>query len=110
MGLFGALFGKPNYNNITVSQLSEELKSKKDKQFIDVRTQAEFKDSHIRDFKNMPLQTLGNNLNKLDKNKPVYVICQSGGRSANASGLLSKAGFDKVYNIKGGMMAWKSQK
>lgn len=110
MGLFSGLFGKAKYNSISVSELGEELKSKKGKQFVDVRTKAEFKENHIRDFDNMPLQNLANNLNKLDKTKPVYVICRSGGRSSSACGLLSKSGFENVYNVKGGMMAWESQK
>ncbi len=42
----------------------------------------------------------------LDKNKPVYIYCASGGRSKKAQGLMSKAGFKETYNLLGGFGAW----
>ncbi|WEG12125.1 rhodanese-like domain-containing protein [Pullulanibacillus sp. KACC 23026] len=77
------------------------------KQFIDVRTPGEFKAKHIREFQNMPLNTLGQQAQQvLSKDKEVIVICQSGMRSSQASKLLKKMGFEKVTNVRGGMSAW----
>jgi rhodanese-related sulfurtransferase len=43
---------------------------------------------------------------KLDKNRPVYVICNSGNRSRQAAAILVEQGFTQVYNVAGGIKAW----
>lgn len=91
--------------NITVQQAKEKF-SHKDVQFIDVRTPGEYKANHRPPFKNIPLSSLTNKLDQLEKDKDIVVICQSGMRSANAAKLLRKHGFEKIYNVKGGMGAW----
>ncbi len=78
----------------------------KDVQFIDVRTEAEYAGGHAPKAVNFPLDTLEKDLSRLDKNKPVYVICQTGTRSQKGSEILLKAGFTDVYNIGGGTSAW----
>ena len=89
---------------------TEELKGMlqdKTKQFVDVRTPAEYKGRHIKEFKNIPLQGLHAKLNQLDKSKEVVVICQGGMRSSKAAALLKKSGFSNVLNVRGGMSAWR---
>lgn len=46
---------------------------------------------------------------EFDKGKPVYVYCKAGGRSANASQKLINMGYTDVYNLLGGMDAWKAK-
>ncbi|WP_449538933.1 rhodanese-like domain-containing protein [Ferdinandcohnia sp. Marseille-Q9671] len=92
--------------NITTAELKSEL-TKKEKQFIDVRTPGEFKGYHIKGFKNMPLHQLSQKANELSKEKEVVVICQSGMRSQKASKLLKKLGFKNITNVKGGVSAWR---
>ena len=46
-------------------------------------------------------------LAELDKNKPVLVYCAIGGRSSKAMAIMKKEGFKEVYNLEGGMTAWK---
>lgn len=66
---------------------------------IDVRTKAEFSSGHIKGSKNIPLQTLPANLNKLkNKDKPVITCCASGMRSASAKNVLKSNGFSNVHN------------
>jgi phage shock protein E len=66
---------------------------------VDVRTKAEFSSGHIKGSKNIPLQSLPANLNKLkDKDKPVITCCASGMRSASAKSMLKSNGFTNVYN------------
>lgn len=91
--------------NITVQEAKDKFKDK-NIQFIDVRTQGEYKANHRPQFKNIPLSDLPTKANKLDKDKAVVVICQSGMRSAKAAKILKKQGFAKIYNVKGGMNAW----
>ncbi|MEJ9152341.1 rhodanese-like domain-containing protein [Bacillus smithii] len=90
---------------ISAAQLKQELR-KKDVHYIDVRTPMEFQTNHIPGFKNIPLHELPKRVHELSKDKEVIVICQSGMRSAKASKLLKKLGFQRVTNVKGGMNAW----
>lgn len=63
---------------------------------IDVRTPTEFKSGHAKGSQNIPLQNLSSKINKL-KNKEVVLVCRSGGRAAQAKGLLKQNGI-KAYN------------
>ncbi|WP_188455329.1 rhodanese-like domain-containing protein [Virgibacillus oceani] len=78
----------------------------KNVQFIDVRTPQEYQANHRKPFKNIPLSQLTQQTNKLNKNKEVVVICQSGMRSMKAAKILKKHGFESVTNVKGGMSSW----
>jgi rhodanese-related sulfurtransferase len=77
---------------------------------LDVRSEAEYKSGHIADALNIPVSQLKSRLDKLGFSKadPVVVYCQSGSRSARACALLAKNGYEKVYNLGGGIMAWQS--
>lgn len=90
---------------ITTGQLKSYLDNSQI-QFIDVRTPSEYKGSHIRQFKNIPLHQLSQKLDGLSREKDVVVICQSGMRSNKASKILKQSGFKNVINVKGGMSAW----
>jgi rhodanese-related sulfurtransferase len=86
---------------------AETAVSKAYSQFIDVRTPEEYSAGHAARSVNIPLDTLPSNLDRLEKNEPVYLICESGGRSQQAASILKNAGFDNVLNIKGGTAAWR---
>lgn len=99
---------KPAKGVRTVS--TDELKDMlKDKgiQFVDVRSPGEYKGRHIKEFKNIPLNTLNSKIASLKKDQEIVVICQSGMRSSQAAGQLKKAGFTNVVNVRGGMSAWR---
>lgn len=91
---------------ITVAEAKQAV-DVKDVQFIDVRTKEEYAGGHAPKAVNFPLDDLENNLGKLDKDKPVYVICQSGRRSQKGAEILQKDGFKSLYNISGGTSAWE---
>lgn len=80
-------------------------------QIVDVREAPEFIDQlgHLPDAKLVPLSQLMARIDELDRERPVVAVCRSGVRSAQASVLLSKAGFDKVANLAGGMLRWKAE-
>ncbi|MDQ0270438.1 rhodanese-related sulfurtransferase [Cytobacillus purgationiresistens] len=88
-----------------MAELRTELGAK-DKQFIDVRTQGEYKARSINQFKNIPLHDITVKASGLSKDQEVVVICQSGMRSNKASKLLKQQGFQKITNVRGGMNAW----
>jgi rhodanese-related sulfurtransferase len=96
---------KAEIKQISVGRASDDT-TKENVQFIDVRTDSEYKSGHAPKALNMPLDALDGELAKLDKEKPVYVICQTGRRSQTAAETLKKAGFTDVYNITGGTSAW----
>ena len=65
---------------------------------LDVRTKAEYQQGHIRGSINIPLQSLDNNISKLNRDKPVITCCASGMRSGSAKMILRSKGFSQVYN------------
>ena len=77
-------------------------------QFIDVRTPEEYAAGHAYRARNIPLDTLMTNLDKLEKNEPVYLICQTGRRSLEAARMLNEAGFPQTISIAGGTAAWQT--
>ncbi|MFZ2449222.1 MAG: rhodanese-like domain-containing protein [Methylovulum miyakonense] len=76
---------------------------------IDVREPLEFTESHIENAMNTPLSKLPEQLASLGtyKKTPILIACQTGTRSATAGKLLTKAGFEQVFVITGGMAAWE---
>jgi rhodanese-related sulfurtransferase len=76
-------------------------------QFIDVRTPEEFNSGHAARTRNIPLDTLIQNVDKLERNEPVYIICQTGKRSMKAAQMLNEAGFPRTVSIAGGTTAWQ---
>jgi len=75
--------------------------------FIDVRTAEEYAEGHIQGATLIPVQELAERINEVPKDKQVYLYCHSGRRSANAAGLLAKAGYTNIENVLGGITAWK---
>lgn len=68
---------------------------------LDVRTTGEYRCGHIDGFRNIPVDELRERLDELEKEKPVYVVCQSGLRSYIATRILAGHGYN-AYNFSGG--------
>jgi glyoxylase-like metal-dependent hydrolase (beta-lactamase superfamily II)/rhodanese-related sulfurtransferase len=79
-------------------------------QIVDVREPDEFDGSlgHLPGARLIPLGSLMQRTGELSKTTPIVVVCRSGARSAQASVLLAKAGFEKVANLAGGMLRWRT--
>lgn len=77
-------------------------------QLVDVRTPEEFALGHAYRARNIPLDTLTANLDKIEKNEPVYLICAAGNRSKQGAKILVDAGFSQAVSITGGTEAWKA--
>jgi len=95
---------------VSVNEVGELIKTEKYLQFIDVRRPAEHAGGHAERTWNIPLNALSRELDRLDPNAPVYVICQSGYRSSIAASILENAGVRKIYNVTGGTTAWINEK
>ena len=80
-----------------------------DGQIIDVRTPGEWAEGTMKDAHKINLYDADfkAQIEKLDKTKPIYVYCKVGGRSGQAATQMQTMGFTAVYNLTGGMNAWK---
>ena len=103
--MFG--FG-PAIESVTTEELAQRLKAGK-RVLIDVREPSEFAEGRVKGAVNVPLGTLQQRLGRLDSHAETYVICAHGNRSVRATKMLVRAGFDRVYNVKGGTAAWRGK-
>lgn len=80
-------------------------------QLVDVRTQEEFGVNHLKNAQNICVTNddFEEKVKTLDKNKPVYVYCRKGVRSAKAAHILKEMGFKKVYDLEGGITNWEDK-
>jgi rhodanese-related sulfurtransferase len=83
-----------------------------DVQIVDVREADEFSGplGRIPGAILMPLSGLGDASARLSKDKPIVAVCRSGARSAQATVLLQKRGFERVANLAGGMLRWHAMR
>ena len=77
-------------------------------QLIDVRTPKEYEQGHIEGATLIDFfaDNFKEKLKKLDREKPVYIYCRSGGRSGKASKMLVDLGFKEIYDLAGGFLAY----
>jgi len=91
---------------------AEEMQSileLEDIQLVDVRTPFEHDEIRIANSQNIDFMspTFDEDITKLDKSKPVILYCKSGRRSAKCAKKLKEAGFNKIYDLEGGISKWK---
>ncbi len=91
---------------ITVEELKSKIDNNEDFQLIDVREEFEYETSHING-EHIPLADVVLEQEKVSRDKPVIIHCRSGKRSAQAIMLLEREGFDNLYNLQGGILAWR---
>ncbi len=84
----------------------KELLNDKNIQKIDVRTETEYANGHIEGVENIPLAQLEKSLNKIKKDQPIIIHCQSGTRAMIGYSYLLKQGFTNVLNYSGGINEW----
>lgn len=95
---------------LTTDEFEKQLTKSTDAQLLDVRTPGEYGEGHLAKAANVDYKSpdFKEKIAKLDKNKPVYVYCLSGGRSAAAATALHESGFKEVYDMKGGYLKWNT--
>ena len=98
-----------NYTNVSVSQAFTMIESMPSLVVLDVRTRGEYNSGHIRNAVHIPVSELGGRLDELNITDDILVYCKSGGRSASASQILVDNGFLYIFNMIGGIDAWKGQ-
>jgi phage shock protein E len=75
---------------------------------LDVRTHEEFQSGHIPGALMIDYydEDFADQISTLDKAKTIYIYCRSGGRSGGAMKMMQDQGFDRLYNLNGGIKAW----
>ncbi len=92
--------------DITPQQAEQKMKSGK-VLLIDVREPYEYAQVHIDGAKSLPLGKLTAQINQVcEKEQELVLVCQSGSRSSYAAQQLSNLGYKKIYNLRGGTVAW----
>jgi len=93
---------------LLTSQEMKELITLDSVQLIDVRSLEAFREGHLEGAQNLVYDNeFIQKIKNLDKNKPVAVYCRTGRRSEECSKILEKAGFKKIYQLKGGLSQWE---
>jgi rhodanese-related sulfurtransferase len=95
---------------ISPSEFEQKL-SIPEVQLIDVRSAEEYADGGIKGSVNINFNSADfeDQIQKLNKEKPVLVYCLSGGRSGSAANKMNSLGFKEVYNLQGGLVQWRSE-
>lgn len=99
-----------NYS-LTATEFEKGITGKDSIQLLDVRTPEEFNGGHLQgallaDWKDQ--DEFQRRIAFIDKTKPVYIYCLGGGRSAAAAIKMRATGYNEVYELKGGINAWKA--
>lgn len=101
---------KSGNQSLEAVEFSEKIKETPNAVIVDVRTPGEYAQGHLSGAVNIDWKgtDFGKQIETLDKSKPVFVYCLSGGRSASAANKMRSEGFEQVYELNGGMMKWRA--
>ena len=97
--------GKKAYVNVTIDEAKRRIETD-DFLLLDLRTAGEYNSAHIAGALIIPFSELSNASEELNKSKKIMLYCGNGSNSSIASKILIENGFDKVYNVLGGISAW----
>jgi thioredoxin len=108
--LIGCSNGQNSQTNLSATEFAEKIKAMPQAPIIDVRTPEEFEKGHLINSKNIDWNNSNfeEGIAILDKSKPVFVYCLSGGRSSSAASKMRQDGFKQVYELNGGIMKWRA--
>ncbi len=107
-GLGGERMPPGPEEQISAVELKEELDRHEDLLILDVREPHEYEIARLPGSRLIPLKELARRLDELDPSASIVVHCKMGGRSARATRILKDAGFQRVRNLTGGILAWSS--
>ncbi|MGA2147307.1 MAG: molybdopterin-synthase adenylyltransferase MoeB [Bryobacteraceae bacterium] len=96
-------------SEIDVTELKAKLDRGDNFMLIDVREPHEYQIARIPGARLIPLGEFPKHVEEFDPDREIAIHCKMGGRSARACAVLRQAGFEKVYNVRGGILAWSDQ-
>ena len=97
------------YKDITPSEAKKLIEENKNVKIIDVREKWEYDIANLEDSMLFPLSTFEDNLDKLNKDDDLLIICHHGMRSRKFCNYLSRLGYKKLFNLAGGIDAWSDE-
>jgi rhodanese-related sulfurtransferase len=100
----------PLFKTVTPDEAKLMIDSRKDLLLVDVRGADELTQGYIEGSTLIPLWDILKGNQRPPKDKPILLICAVGGRSLALGKLMSKNGWPEIYNLKGGISAWKEAK
>ncbi len=103
------MFSAPKIEEITGSQLLEQLAQGPRPFILDVRTPAEYRQGHIDGAVLIPVTELTSRIGEVPKDREIVTVCHSGNRSTTAARHLHHAGY-QVKNLQHGMSRWPGPK
>ena len=102
---------KKTETSLSPQDFSDKFKNTPNGILLDVRTEAEVKEGALPNAQNIVYDdSFSDKLGGLSKESPIFVYCAAGKRSAKAAKILTEKGFKEVYQLKGGLNAWKEAK
>jgi rhodanese-related sulfurtransferase len=105
-GLITNPFAFSKVDSLAISPAEGYAKLKQGSFFLDVRTQPEWNQFHIKGSTLIPVEVLAARLNELPKSRDIVVVCLTGERSQRGAAILKQAGFPHVSYVSGGLQAW----
>ncbi len=96
--------------DITQNDFINNYKSRKKFVLLDVRTQQEFNQGHIKGAININHSDIGQHLGLIPKDKDIILYCRTGRRVAVAANVLAKHGYENLYHLKGDITEWVRSK
>ena len=90
---------------ITAKELKRRLDAGETITVLDVREPHEYQAGHISEL-HIPMGEIPARMHELDPSQELVVYCRSGNRSGRVVEFLQSSGFDRVWNLKGGITAW----
>ncbi len=93
--------------NISAAQARDLLRADPGIFLLDVRTAQEYQQVRLENARLVPIDQLLKRLSELPKDRPILVYCAVGSRSSQVGNYLARLGYPKVYNLYGGIYAWK---
>jgi rhodanese-related sulfurtransferase len=93
-------------NEIDSESLHERIASGDDVLLVDIRTPAEIAQGAIPDAMQLPMHLIPIRINELPKDRDLVLYCRSGARSYQACAYMMQQGYDRVLNLRGGIIAW----
>ena len=101
------IFGPKPIPSVEITPAQAYVKYQQGAFFLDVRSQEEWDQFHLKGSTLIPLDELPDRLSELPKDKDIVVVCKSGHRSESGAAILQKAGFTQVSCLSGGLLAWQ---
>ncbi len=100
--------GNSGYGNVDVGEARDLIAEKADLVILDVRTVSEYESGHLKGSINIPVEVLSGRLSELNPDDELLVYCRTGNRSTTAVGILRENGYDRIYHMDGGIVAWNA--